>query len=96
MDNFKVNTIGVISVFNLFVPLLLKGQAKKAIAISTGMADIDQTVALELDTQGSYTISKVAVNMAVAKFHAEYAQHGVLFMSISPGVVETGGFVPSK
>lgn len=36
IDHFKVNTIGPIHLFNAFMPLILKGEAKKVFAISTG------------------------------------------------------------
>ncbi|RKK93898.1 hypothetical protein BFJ68_g15375 [Fusarium oxysporum] len=40
-DSFNVNVIGNFHLFNLFTPLVLKGQGKKVIAISSGMSDID-------------------------------------------------------
>jgi NAD(P)-dependent dehydrogenase (short-subunit alcohol dehydrogenase family) len=36
-----------------------------------------------------YAISKAALDMAVAKFHAEYVDRGVLVWGISPGIVNT-------
>ncbi|KAL5617812.1 hypothetical protein FOVSG1_000034 [Fusarium oxysporum f. sp. vasinfectum] len=40
-DSFNVNVIGNSHLFNLFTPLVVKGQGKKVIAISSGMSDID-------------------------------------------------------
>lgn len=37
-----------------------------------------------------YCISKAAMNMAVAKFSAQYVDQGVLFTTIAPGDVDTG------
>ena len=37
-----------------------------------------------------YSISKAALNMAIAKFSAQYAKDGVLFLALSPGMVDTG------
>jgi len=91
-DMFQANVIGEIHLFNLTIPLILKGKAKKVIAISSGFADIDLTANLELPNSAPYSISKAALNMTVAKFSAQYAKDGVLFMTISPGVVDTGGF----
>lgn len=45
---------------------------------------------------GPYTVDKAAMNVIVAKYAAEYGKDGVLFMSISPGVVDTGHLDPSK
>jgi len=87
---FKANVIGNIHFFNLTIPLVLQGQAKKVIAISSGFADIDISAKYDLANSAPYSISKTALNMAVAKFSAQYANDGVLFMSISPGVVDTG------
>ncbi|KAL2854590.1 hypothetical protein BJX68DRAFT_253877 [Aspergillus pseudodeflectus] len=90
--NFKTNTVAQIHLFNLFTPLILKGTAKKVIAISSGHADVDMVTSLPLPTATSYAISKVALNMAVAKFSAQYAEQGVLFLSVCPGMVDTGLF----
>ncbi|KAH6647180.1 hypothetical protein BKA67DRAFT_695624 [Truncatella angustata] len=89
IDTFNVNVVGPIDVFNVFVPLLLKGDTKKAIAISTGLADRDLTVEYDIDVAAPYAISKAALNMAIAKFSALYRSQGILFMAISPGVVNT-------
>ncbi|KAL1799723.1 hypothetical protein ACET3X_000065 [Alternaria dauci] len=87
---FSVNVVGNIHLFNLFMPLVLKGNAKKVVTISSGMGDAELTRKYNITEDGPYSISKAAVNMAVAKFSAEYAKDGVLFLSISPGVVGTG------
>jgi NAD(P)-dependent dehydrogenase (short-subunit alcohol dehydrogenase family) len=84
--------IGTIHLINLFIPLILKGDKKKVITLSTGFADTELTARYNLPVAGPYSISKAAVNMAVAKFSAQYAEDGVLFIAISPGSVETGQF----
>ncbi|KAI0377196.1 NAD(P)-binding protein [Hypomontagnella monticulosa] len=89
--SFKTNTIGVIHLFNLFLPLIRKGDAKKVVAISTGVAEFEMVFDLKLDMAAPYAMSKAAMNLAVTKFHAEYHNEGILFMSISPGVVDTQG-----
>ncbi len=73
-----------------------KGQVKKVIAISSGMADPDLVTKYEVWSAASYTISKAALNMAVAKFAASYNKEGILFMCISPGVVDTQDFKPGE
>ena len=89
LDSFNTNVVGNVHLFNLYMPLILKGRDKKVIAISSGMADIDLIPKYELDWGAPYSISKAALNAAVAKFAAQYSKDGVLFMSISPGVVAT-------
>ncbi|GME23728.1 Short-chain dehydrogenase [Neofusicoccum parvum] len=90
LQSFQVNVVGNIHLFNLCMPLLLNGDIKKAITISSGMADLDLVNQYRIDLAAPYSISKAAVNMAVSKFHAQYAEDGVLFMGISPGIVDTG------
>lgn len=78
------------------MPLILKGRVKKVISLSSGYADNELTTGFSIDVAGPYTISKAAMNTAVAKFSAEYAENGVLFMSIAPGAVEVGQDKDSK
>lgn len=87
---WKTNVVGNIHLFNLFLPLVLKGKVKKVIAISTGVADLDLTNQFEIDNVALYAASKAALNVIVAKFSAQYKKDGVLFFSISPGLVEVG------
>jgi NAD(P)-dependent dehydrogenase (short-subunit alcohol dehydrogenase family) len=68
----------------------LKGSTKKVITISSAFADDNFTTGYAIDVAGPYTISKAAMNTAVAKYSAEYAESGVLFMGIAPGAVEVG------
>ncbi|CAG5188832.1 uncharacterized protein ALTATR162_LOCUS12041 [Alternaria atra] len=89
---FMTNVVGNIHLFNLFLPLVLKGNVKKIIAISSGHADLDFINDLEVENSSLYAASKAALNAIVAKFNAQYKKDGVLFMSMSPGVVEVGHF----
>lgn len=72
------------------MPLILKGRAKKVVAISTGFAHLELCAKYNLYNAAPYAISKAALNMLVAEFSAQYAKDGVLIMTISPGVVDTG------
>ncbi|KAL4815437.1 hypothetical protein BDW67DRAFT_191505 [Aspergillus spinulosporus] len=92
LTNFRTNTVAQIHLFNLFIPLILRGTAKKVIAISSGHADFELVSKVNLATAPAYAISKVALNMAVAKFSAQFSDDGVLFLSVCPGVVDTGIF----
>jgi NAD(P)-dependent dehydrogenase (short-subunit alcohol dehydrogenase family) len=87
---FKINVVGQIHLFNFFLPLILKGTAKKVIALTSGFADDSLTVTYDLEVAGPYSISKAALNTTIAKYSAELRKDGVLFLSISPGFVETG------
>lgn len=70
----------------------MKGKVKKVITISTGHADLELVNNLEIENSALYAASKAAMNIIVAKFSAQYKKDGVLFVSISPGVVEVGHF----
>ncbi|KAK0657796.1 hypothetical protein B0T16DRAFT_363040 [Cercophora newfieldiana] len=91
-EYFDSNVIGNIHLFNLLVPLILKGNAKKVITLSTGMADINFVNPFEITGGSLYAASKAAMNMIVSKFSAQYKKDGVLFMSLSPGFVNTGHY----
>jgi NAD(P)-dependent dehydrogenase (short-subunit alcohol dehydrogenase family) len=91
----QTNVVGNIHLFNIFLPLVLKGKVKKVVAISSGVADLDLINDLEIDTMPLYAASKASLNVIVAKFNAQYKRDGVLFLSISPGVVEVGRYVDS-
>ncbi|KAK6221162.1 hypothetical protein QIS74_04891 [Colletotrichum tabaci] len=91
-DVFKTNVVGNIHFFNLFVPLVKKGKVKKVIAITTGVADLDLTNECEVDVASLYAASKAALNIIVAKFSAQYKKEGLLFLGISPGLVEVGRY----
>jgi NAD(P)-dependent dehydrogenase (short-subunit alcohol dehydrogenase family) len=90
IEHFRVNAIGPIHLFNIFMPLILNGRAKKVIAISTGASDPEMTLKPDMFQATSYSMSKAALNMAVAKFSALYREKGVLVMAICPGAVDTG------
>jgi len=60
--------------------------------ISSGMADLDIINEAGSTYAGPYAMSKAALNVAVAKYSAEFKHEGILFFSISPGVVDTGNF----
>lgn len=89
---FQTNATGNIYLFTYFMPLVLKGKAKKVIAISSGHGDLDFINKLEVENSSLYAASKAALNVIVAKFNAQYKQDGVLFVSMSPGVVDVGHF----
>lgn len=87
---FKTGVIGNTHLFAAFVPLLQKGKIKKAIAVSSGHAALDIINAVGLENAAFYAAAKAAQNIIVAKFSVQYKDEGILFMSVSPGVVDTG------
>lgn len=40
-------------------------------------------------TGAPYAASKAALNLLIAKFSASYADEGILFLSLCPGLVDT-------
>ena len=94
--SFDANVIGVIKTINAFIPLVQKGREKKVFTLSTGMADIDVVNQLDITIGAPYSISKAALNLAIAKHNALYKAEGILFMAISPGFVDTGRLVPGE
>ena len=65
------------------------GAVKKVIALSSGMGEIEWTNSLDMDMAVPYSMSKAALNMAIAKFNAAYRKEGILFMAVSPGAVDS-------
>ncbi|KAJ2980345.1 hypothetical protein NUW58_g6968 [Xylaria curta] len=86
----NVNVIGNIYLYNAFMPLVLKGEVKKVVAVSSGMADIEICRDYDIYTGAVYACSKAAMNVVTAKYSAQYKKDGVLFLSICPGTVDVG------
>ncbi|KAI2618207.1 NAD(P)-binding protein [Hypoxylon sp. NC1633] len=87
-----INVLSNIHLYNLFMPLILKGQRKRVITISSGLADTDLVNNFDLEVHSLYSASKAAMNMVTAKFSAQYKNDGVLFLSICPGMVDVGHY----
>lgn len=91
-DLFEVNVIANVHLFNLFIPLILKGGAKKVIVISSGFADTEFTNKYDVTPGSLYSASKAAINMIISKYSAQYKEEGVLFLALCPGMVEVGHY----
>jgi NAD(P)-dependent dehydrogenase (short-subunit alcohol dehydrogenase family) len=89
VELFRTNAVGQAHVVHAFLPLILLGKAKKVVLMTTGMADADFVRQYDVRMGVSYSVSKAALNLIIAKFSAEYREKGVLFLGISPGVVDT-------
>ncbi|KAK7680194.1 hypothetical protein QCA50_016703 [Cerrena zonata] len=96
---FKVNTLGVIKTINVFLPLLRKASQTslaKIITISSGAGDSEFVVNTAFDSVAAYSVSKAAVNMVTAKYAARFKGENLLFLSISPGLVNTHPEIPEE
>lgn len=88
LDLFRINVVGNTHLFNLFVPLVQKGTAKKVIAISSGLVEPTMTKEWKLTLGYPYEVSKGALNTLITKFHAQYIDEGILFLAVCPGTVD--------
>ncbi|KAI1389250.1 NAD(P)-binding protein [Hypoxylon trugodes] len=86
---FKLNVIGNIHLFHLCLPLIRRSSIKKVLAISTGMASLEYLTKYDSGVSGLHSITKGALNVAIAKLSAQHRHEGILFLSVSPGVVAT-------
>ncbi|KAI3327601.1 NAD(P)-binding protein [Xylariaceae sp. AK1471] len=90
--SMDINVIGTIYYYNAFMPLVLKGQIKKVVAISSGMADAELCRSYDIETGAVYSCSKAALNIVTAKYSAQYKKDGILFLSICPGTADVGKY----
>ncbi|KLO12358.1 NAD(P)-binding protein [Schizopora paradoxa] len=86
---FKTNVLGVIHTTNAFLPLIRAGEMKKCIIITSTLGSPRFTVDTKFIRAPGYSMSKAASNLAVAKYAAQYKEEGIVFLSISPGLVRT-------
>ncbi|KAI3327598.1 NAD(P)-binding protein [Xylariaceae sp. AK1471] len=89
---YETNITGNIYLISQFMPLILKGDKKKVIAITSGQGDRDVVNQLELELNSLYAVVKAGLNMLVAKYSAQYKQDGVLFLAVCPGAVDNGHY----
>ncbi|KAF2470636.1 NAD(P)-binding protein [Lindgomyces ingoldianus] len=87
--SMNTNVAGALYAINTFLPLVKKSSIKKVTVISSGMGDLDLIVESEVAESVPYAISKAAVNILVAKYAVELKDKGVVFLALSPGVVQT-------
>ena len=57
-EAFHVNVVGVAFTINTFLPLIRKGETKKVITLTTGLADDNLTNKYRVGTSSPYSISK--------------------------------------
>ncbi|KAH8812676.1 hypothetical protein F5884DRAFT_786070 [Xylogone sp. PMI_703] len=94
ISSVKVNVLGTIFSINAFLPLVRKSKVKKIAVISTGLADLDEAQKGSVSFTVSYSSSKAAVNMVVARYSVELRGEGIVILALSPGFVDTQGDKP--
>lgn len=87
---FETNVLGVINTINAFLPLVQKSEIKKVITLTTGLADDNLTRDYGIWETAAYSVGKAATNTVIAKYDAKFRSEGILFLGISPGVVDVG------
>ena len=86
LDAYNVNALGALRVANALTPLLMNGDDKLLINISSEAGSI---AACAVSDWHGYRMSKAAMNMAGALIHNEYVKHGGMVWQIHPGWVQT-------
>lgn len=83
-DDYEVNVVGTFALFQVCQSLLVKGEAKKFVVITSSVGSIK---GLEMENMPgvSYGASKAAVNWVSKKLSVEYAKHGFKIGIIHPG-----------
>lgn len=87
---FETNVLGLVCTIKAFLPLVLKGERKKIIAISSGNADIDFTLTIGAGMHMTYKGTKAALNAYISTLSVQYSKGGVIFRSICPGMADVG------
>ncbi|EJD36368.1 putative short-chain dehydrogenases/reductase [Auricularia subglabra TFB-10046 SS5] len=93
---FDTNVLGTILPTNAFLPLLRKGQVKKVLSLSSGLADPASVLMVGNKYGAAYGITKVGVEMANIKYATKYKEEGFTFLTISPGIVKTDMNAPPE
>lgn len=96
IESLKVNVLGVIFAINAFLPLIRKSKIKKIIVITTGLSDRDLIEKSTISFFMTYSAMKAALNMVVAKYAVELKSEGVIFLALSPGLVDTTADKPAS
>jgi NAD(P)-dependent dehydrogenase (short-subunit alcohol dehydrogenase family) len=95
IKSVDVNVLGVIYSINAFLPLIRKGNVKKITVISSGLADLELAQKANIAFSVSYSATKAATNIVVAKYAAELKGEGIILLALSPGVVNTATEAPN-
>ena len=85
-SHFEVNAIGVLTLFQATLPLLLKSPKPIFVALSTGISSIGAMGDIPIPAT-AYGMSKVALNYMIRKIHFENER--LTAFVLSPGWVQT-------
>ncbi|KAH8701258.1 hypothetical protein GQ44DRAFT_785949 [Phaeosphaeriaceae sp. PMI808] len=85
----EANIAGPLFAINAFLPLLRAGKEKRVTYISSGVADLPETIETRIANSVPYSTSKAGGNIVISKFAAELQDEGFTFLSIAPGAVAT-------
>lgn len=85
----EANVAGPLFAINAFLPLLRAGKEKRVTYVSSGVADVPETIETRIANSVPYSASKAAGNIIITKFAAELQDEGFTFLSIAPGAVAT-------
>ncbi|CEK10060.1 SDR family oxidoreductase [Legionella hackeliae] len=89
-DNFlqvmNVNCLSALKVSDTFLPLLLKGNEKLIVNISSAMGSISDN---QWGRSYAYRASKAALNCVMRSFALDVSQEGIKVMLLNPGWVKT-------
>lgn len=88
----NTNVLSNIHLFHAFLPQVLNSKVKKIITLASGHSDLSLVREWDIDLAAIYTASKAAMDIITAKFSAQYKSQGVLFLGISPGMVDVGHY----
>ncbi|MGO4345678.1 SDR family NAD(P)-dependent oxidoreductase [Paenibacillus sp. MCAF9] len=86
LDVFNVNTLGSLRMSQTFMPLLLKGESKFLLNISSEAGSISDCYR---DSWYAYCMSKAALNMQSKLIHNGIKQLGGRVLVVHPGWVQT-------
>lgn len=88
-ESLKVNVLGAVFSINAFLPLVRKSSIKKVTVISSWFADRDWAEKSSISFNMTYSTMKAALNIVITKFAAEFKSEGIIFLALSPGMVDT-------
>ncbi|KAF3906472.1 C-factor [Dactylellina cionopaga] len=88
--SMTANVVSVVHTTNAFIDLIRKGDLKKIVVLSTGIADVPAILRYEVAGNIPYAASKAAVNVVVAKYATQLKKDGITIVAMSPGLVQTG------
>ena len=74
---------------NAFLPLLRAGVTKKCIIIGSGLGSAKLARNTGVTRFSGYAMSKSALNIAAVRYATKYRDEGLIFLTITPGLVKT-------